>query len=89
MYLTPLYGNLKEDIAGEKYGLLTDESTDLVVTKFLGVTVRYQSKKTTGPGINFSWNCGIGRWDSTVYCECHKKTLVTNSWNKKPYWYWS
>lgn len=35
---------LKENISGEKYSLLIDESADIFVTKVLGVTVRYFSR---------------------------------------------
>lgn len=37
--------SLKDDIADEKYSLLIDESTDIAVTKLLGVIVRYFSRK--------------------------------------------
>lgn len=43
------------DVGDEKFSLLLDESTDVSVSKYLGVVIRYFSAKKKNRCVHISW----------------------------------
>lgn len=73
-YFTSL---LKNDIGDGPYSLILDESTDISVTKLLGIVVQYFSKMSLEIVTSFLTLTELKKGDSESITEAIKKTLLT------------
>lgn len=68
-------GKLKEDISGRNFSLLLDESTEISVTKYLGIVICYCSESAKNIVTTFFQLAPLTECNASAIVDALKKTL--------------